>query len=111
MVARSVHFAHGAFLPPATGAFAVRDTAKSARLAELAVDKNTAGEAAHPFARVWVLRLIDGKKVWEGFADAGGRWQADGLLPGLEYVAVGIDQKRVFKATAAGPVKPGVEGA
>ena len=76
-----------------------------ATLGELAVDKTTAGEAPHPYARVIVLRLIDGKKVWEGGADAGGRWQADGLQPGLEYVAVGIDNKRVFKATAAGPVR------
>ena len=75
-----------------------------ASLGELAVDKTTAGEAPHPYARVVVLRLLDMKKVWEGFADAQGRWQADGLQPGLEYVAVGIDQQRVFKATAAGPV-------
>ena len=76
---------------------------------ELAVDKTTAGEAPHPYARVIVLRLIDGKKVWEGFANAQGRWQADGLHPNLEYVAVGIDRQRVFKATAAGPVKATVE--
>ena len=79
-----------------------------ASLGELVVDKTTAGEAPHPHARVWVLRLLDGKKVWEGFADAGGRWQAEGLQPGLEYVAVGIDPQRVFKATAAGPVKASV---
>ena len=78
---------------------------------ELAVDKTSAGEAPHPYARVLVLRLLDGKKVWEGFADENGNWQSDGLQPGLEYVAVGIDRQRVFKATAAGPVKPGVEGA
>ena len=77
---------------------------ENAMLTELAVDKTTAGEAPHPFARVIVLRLLDGKKVWEGFADEHGRWQAQGLHPGLEYVAVGIDQKRIFKATAAGPV-------
>ena len=82
--------------------------ASNASLGDLAVDKTTAGETPHPFARVWVLRLIDGKKVWEGFADGNGNWQADGLQPGFEYVAVGIDQKRVFKATAAGPVKPTV---
>ena len=81
-----------------------------ATLGELAVDKTAAGEAPHPYARVAVLRLLDMKKVWEGFADAQGRWQADGLQPGFEYVAVGIDQKRVFKATAAGPVKATVEG-
>lgn len=77
---------------------------------ELAVDKTSAGESAHPFARVIVLRLIDGKKVWEGFADAQGRWKAEGLRPGLEYVAVGIDRQRIFKATAAGPVTATMEG-
>lgn len=80
-------------------------------ISELAVDKTTANEAPHPFARVLVLRLIDGKKVWEGFADENGHWQADGLRPNLEYVAVGIDRQRVYKATAAGPVKATVEGA
>lgn len=82
----------------------------TATLGELAVDKNTAGEAPYPFAHVAVFRLIDFKKVWEGFADAQGRWQADGLQPGLEYVAIGIDLQRVYKATAAGPVKASVEG-
>ena len=77
----------------------------SATLPELAVDKTTTGEAPHPFARVLVLRLMDGKKVWEGFADAEGNWSADGLQPGFEYVAVGIDTTRTYKATAAGPVK------
>ncbi|MBR6976374.1 MAG: hypothetical protein IKH84_05695 [Ottowia sp.] len=80
-------------------------------LAELAVDKTSAGEAPHVGARVMVLRLLDGKKVWEGFADAEGRWQADGLQHGFEYVAVGIDPQRVFKTTAAGPVKASAEGA
>ena len=81
-----------------------------ASLGDLAVDKTTAGEAPHPYARVIVLRMIDGKKVWEGFADENGNWKADGLHPGLEYIAVGIDQQRVFKTTAAGPVKATVEG-
>ena len=88
----------------------LRGRRKGAVLPELAVDKTSAGEAPHPYARAIVLRLIDGKKVWEGFADAQGRWKAVGLLPGFEYVVVGIDQRRVFKATAAGPVKAAVEG-
>ncbi|MBO7411044.1 MAG: hypothetical protein J6T92_03885 [Ottowia sp.] len=91
--------------------FAARSPAlPCGEISELAVDKTTAGEALHPYARVIVLRLLDGKKVWEGFADAQGRWQADGLRPGFEYVAVGIDQRRVFKAAAAGPVRATVEG-
>ena len=76
----------------------------TATMVETAVDKTTTGEAPHPNARVAVLRLIDFRKVWEGFADADGKWQADGLQPGFEYVAVGIDQQRIYKATAAGPV-------
>ncbi len=76
-----------------------------ATIGELAVDKTTAGEAPHPLARVAVFRLFDLAKVWEGFADEQGRWQADGLREGVDYVAVGIDPKRVFKATAAGPVR------
>lgn len=77
----------------------------SSHLAELATDKTASGETPHPYARVLVLRIIDGRKVWDGFADEQGHWQADGLQPGMEYVAVGIDTKRIYKATAAGPVK------
>ena len=92
--------------------FTVRSPAQQAAapatLAELAVDKNSQGEAPHPFARVAVFRLIDLQKVWEGFADENGNWKADGLQPGLEYVAVGIDPQRVFKTTAAGPVRASV---
>ncbi len=75
-------------------------------LSELSVDKKDAStpETLHPWARVMVLRLLDGKIVWDGFSDAAGRWRADGLQPGYEYVAVGIDQTRHFKATAAGPI-------
>jgi len=59
-----------------------------------------------PFAkgRVWLLRLADGYKAWEGWSDAGGYYTATGLELGIEYIAVGIDPYRNQKATGAGPV-------
>jgi hypothetical protein len=59
-----------------------------------------------PFAkgRVWLLRLADGYKAWEGFSDAAGYYTATGLEVGVEYIAVGIDPYRDHKATGAGPV-------
>lgn len=59
-----------------------------------------------PFAtgRVWLLRLADGYKAWEGWSDAGGYYTATGLELGIEYIAVGIDPYRNNKATGAGPV-------
>lgn len=108
---RCVRICHPRFLPAGTPAFVVRRRSHTAALTELAVDRHGSTETAHPFARVLVLRIIDGKKVWDGFADDEGRWKADGLQPGYEYVAVGIDPKREFKATAAGPVKASAEGA
>lgn len=110
-MARTVNMARAATLPYDAQAFRVQRATHGAALAELAVDKTTAGESMHPFARVLVLRLLDGKKVWEGFADENGNWRADGLQPGHEYVAVGIDNQRVYKATAAGPVKATTEDA
>ena len=108
MPLRTVLTQNAASMPPLAPVFVVRRLSHLATLGELAVDKNSQGEAPHPYARVAVLRLVDFKKVWEGVADADGRWQADGLQPGLEYVVVGIDQQRVFKVTAAGPVKVSV---
>lgn len=59
-----------------------------------------------PFAtgRVWLLRLADGYKAWEGWSDAQGWYTARGLELGVEYIAVGIDPYRDHKATGAGPV-------
>lgn len=110
MPLRPVLTHNAAPMPAQAPAFVVWRLSRRATLAELAVDKNTAGEAPHPYARVAVFRLLDLKKVWEGFADAQGRWQADGLQPGREYVALGIDQQRVYKATAAGPVTATTDG-
>lgn len=64
------------------------------------------GPTEMPFAsgRVWLLRLADGRKAWEGWSDAAGNYTATGLEIGVEYIAVGIDPYRNQKATGAGPV-------
>lgn len=68
--------------------------------------KATPSSPETPFAlgRVWLLRLDDGAKVWEGWSDASGYYTATGLDLGVEYIAVGIDPYRNHKATGAGPV-------
>ena len=64
----------------------------------------TAPESTFALGRVWLLRLADGYKAWEGWSDAGGYYTATGLELGVEYIAVGIDPYRNHKATGAGPV-------
>ena len=68
--------------------------------------KATPSSPETPFAlgRVWLLRLDDGYKAWEGWSDAAGYYTATGLELGVEYIAVGIDPYRNHKATGAGPV-------
>lgn len=68
--------------------------------------KSTPSSPESPFAngRVWLLRLADGYKAWEGWSDAGGYYTATGLDLGETYIAVGIDPYRNHKATGAGPV-------
>ena len=68
--------------------------------------KATPSSPESPFAngRIWLLRLADGYKAWEGWSDAGGYYTATGLELGVEYIAVGIDPYRNHKATGAGPV-------
>lgn len=66
--------------------------------------KTEAGELPFKDGRVWLLRLADGFKAWEGFSDADGYYTATGLELGVEYIAVGIDPYRDNKATGAGPV-------
>ena len=68
--------------------------------------KATPSSPETPFAlgRVWLLRLDDGAKAWEGWSDASGYYTATGLDLGVEYIAVGIDPYRNHKATGAGPV-------
>jgi hypothetical protein len=64
------------------------------------------GASELPFAngRVWMLRLADGYKAWEGWSDSAGWYTATGLELSVEYVAVGIDPYRNHRATGAGPV-------
>lgn len=68
--------------------------------------KATPSSPETPFAngRIWLLRLADGYKAWEGWSDSGGYYTATGLELGVEYIAVGIDPYRNHKATGAGPV-------
>lgn len=68
--------------------------------------KLTPSSPESPFAsgRVWLLRLTDGYKAWEGWSDAQGWYSARGLEVGVEYIAVGIDPYLDHKATGAGPV-------
>lgn len=67
---------------------------------------STPGAPAQPFAngRVWLLRLTDGRIAWQGYSDAQGRYRAEGLELGAEYIPVGIDPTGQHKAVAAGPV-------
>lgn len=68
--------------------------------------KHTPSAPETPFAgaRIWLLRLADGYRAWEGRSDQDGYYTATGLELGVEYVAVGIDLARDHKATGAGPV-------
>lgn len=72
----------------------------------------TAPEVPFANGRVWLLRLTDGYKAWEGWSNAQGWYRAEGLEAGVDYIAVGIDPERHYKATGAGPVraKASVEG-
>lgn len=69
--------------------------------------KATPSSPESPFAmgRVWLLRLVDGYKAWEGWSNAAGYYTATGLELGVDYIAVGIDPQRNHKATGAGPVR------
>lgn len=65
---------------------------------------STAPEMPFVRGRVWLLRAIDGYKIWEGWTDATGRYSADGLELGIAYIPVGIDPTGMHKAAAGGPV-------
>lgn len=75
-------------------------------IADRVMFKSTPSSPEAPFAkgRVWLLRLADGYKAWEGWSNAAGYYTATGLEVGVEYIAVGIDPYRNHKATGAGPV-------
>lgn len=63
----------------------------------------TAPEVPFARGRVWLLRAIDGYKAWEGYTDSQGRYRAEGLELGVDYIPVGIDPAGQHKASAAGP--------
>lgn len=73
-------------------------------ISDVVVLKTGTGETPFANGRVWLLRLADGWKAWEGWTDAAGAYSATGLELGVEYVAVGIDPLRNHKTTGAGPV-------
>ncbi len=64
-----------------------------------------------PFAsaRVWLMRLADGGKVWEGITDSQGSYVATSLIVGEWYVPVGIDPNLDQKCVAGGPVQAVLE--
>ena len=65
---------------------------------------NSTTEQPFVNGRVWLLRLADGYKAWEGWSNATGHYTATGLELGVDYVAVAIDPTRNHKTTGAGPV-------
>lgn len=73
-------------------------------VADQVVLKTAAGEQPFANARVWLLRLADGRIAWEGWSNASGHYTATGLELGVDYVAVAIDPTRTHKTTAAGPI-------
>lgn len=79
-----------------------RDT--TGTITDQVVLKSGATETPFVNGRVWLLRLADGYKAWEGWSDAGGWYIATGLEIGVEYVAVANDPLRNHKTTGAGPV-------
>ena len=64
----------------------------------------TSPEAPFKNARVWLLRVPDGYKAWEGFSDANGYYTATNLEIGVEYIATAVDPDRNHKTVGAGPV-------
>lgn len=106
--AASMPFASARLVPPAGRALDdFRHTrATTGIISDRVMFKATPSSPESPFAngRIWLLRLADGYKAWEGWSDAGGYYTATGLELGVEYIAVGIDPYRNHKATGAGPV-------
>lgn len=78
--------------------------ATTATITDQVVLKSGATELPFINGRVWLLRLADGYKAWEGWSDAAGYYTATGLEIGVEYVAMAIDPTRNHKTTGAGPV-------
>ena len=100
-------FASGHLLHPLRGARDWRQLDTSGVIRDCVMSRAGPAAPETPFAnaRVWLLRLADGYKAWEGFSDAQGRYVAQGLEAGVDYIVVGIDPVRRYKAIGAGPVK------
>lgn len=83
------------------------DLPTTAQITDRVMFKATPSSPESPFAqgRVWLLRLADGYKAWEGWSNQAGYYTATGLELGVDYIAVGIDPQRNHKATGAGPVR------
>ena len=64
----------------------------------------TAPEVPFARARVWLLRLVDGYKAWEGYSDPLGYYRATGLEVGVAYAPFATDMTAMHKCTAGGPV-------
>lgn len=71
---------------------------------QVVIKVNSTTEQPFVNGRVWLLRLADGYKAWEGWSNATGHYTATGLELGVDYVAVAIDPTRNHKTTGAGPV-------
>jgi len=76
----------------------------SGTITDRVVFKIGASELPFVNGRVWLLRLADGYKAWEGWSNGDGWYTATGLELGVEYIAVGIDPYRDHRATGACPV-------
>jgi len=57
-----------------------------------------------PGALVRLHERVSGRLDWQGYSGADGAYHASGLVPGAEYVPVGIDVARNFASVASGPV-------
>ena len=81
-------------------------TAATGVITDRVMFKATPSSPESPFAngRIWLLRLVDGYKAWEGWSDSQGNYTARGLEIGVAYIVVGIDPYSEHKATGAGPV-------
>ncbi|TAN12909.1 MAG: hypothetical protein EPN34_03020 [Burkholderiaceae bacterium] len=66
-----------------------------------------APELPMPGAIVALHRAADGKRAWVGASDAHGKYSADTLEAGVDYVPVALDPGGQYEAVAAGPVRAG----
>lgn len=83
-----------------------RDARATIALNAIVQAKADASAPALPMAGA-LVRLHDrfsGRIDWQGLSDVTGAYHASDLVPGAEYIPVGIDLARTFAAVAGGPV-------